>query len=243
MGLGIIPLLIFTPSIILILSAVLPAVYLLFYVYKKDRLEKESIRFLLKLVLMGIVSTILALVTESLGMNVLPSLVQEGSVKYNLILYFIIVGLSEEGFKYLLLKIKTWQSPEFNCQFDGVVYAVFVSLGFALWENISYVLSYGFATALVRAITAIPGHACFGVFMGAFYGFAKRYELAGAVKEASICRKLALIVPVLLHGAYDYFATSVETSGDFIFLVFIIALFVIAYKLVNKLSNKDQYIQ
>lgn len=87
---------------------------------------------------------------------------------------FVIVAIAEESSKYFFLKKRTWNNPEFNCQYDGVVYAVFVSLGFALWENINYVLSYGFSTAIVRAITAIPGHACFGVFMGVFYGLARK---------------------------------------------------------------------
>ena len=67
-------------------------------------------------------------------------------------MYFVVVAISEEGFKYVLLKKRTWKSREFNCEFDGVVYAVFVSLGFALWENIFYVLSYGFATAVARLV-------------------------------------------------------------------------------------------
>ena len=70
---------------------------------------------------------------------------------YNAIMYFGIVAFSEEGAKYFLLRRRTWHSAAFNCQFDGVVYAVFVALGFALWENISYVLMYGLSTALVRA--------------------------------------------------------------------------------------------
>ena len=72
---------------------------------------------------------------------------------YNAIMYFGIVAFSEEGAKYFLLRRRTWHSAAFNCQFDGVVYAVFVALGFALWENISYVLMYGLSTALVRAIS------------------------------------------------------------------------------------------
>ena len=98
---------------------------------------------------------------------------------YNAIMYFGIVAFSEEGAKYFLLRRRSWHSAAFNCQFDGVVYAVFVALGFALWENISYVLMYGLSTALVRAVTAVPGHACFGVFMGVWYGLAKRLTAQG----------------------------------------------------------------
>ena len=152
---------------ILIAAAVIPAIVLLRFVYKEDRLDKESPGLLLSLVIFGILSTFAAIVTEQIGEAILGILLPQSSTAYNVLLYFVVVALSEEGFKYLLLKKRTWYSSEFNCQFDGVVYAVFVALGFALWENISYVLMYGLGTAAVPAVTAVPGHPGFGVFMGA----------------------------------------------------------------------------
>ena len=139
---------------ILIAAAVIPAIVLLRFVYKEDRLDKESPGLLLSLVIFGILSTFAAIVTEQIGEAILGILLPQSSTAYNVLLYFVVVALSEEGFKYLLLKKRTWYSSEFNCQFDGVVYAVFVALGFALWENISYVLMYGLGTAAVRAVTA-----------------------------------------------------------------------------------------
>lgn len=155
---------------ILIAAAVLPAIFLLVHVYRADKLEKEPAPLLISLALYGIAATFIALVLERAGSFLLGLWFEEGSVAYNAIMYFGIVAFSEEGAKYFLLRRRTWHSAAFNCQFDGVVYAVFVALGFALWENISYVLMYGLSTALVRAVTAVPGHACFGVFMGVWYG-------------------------------------------------------------------------
>ena len=152
------------------------------------------------------------------------------------------MGHDEEGFKYLLLKRRTWLSPAFNCQFDGVVYAVFVSLGFALWENIDYVVMYGFSTALVRAVTAVPGHACFGVFMGAWYGLAKRYENYGYPEKSRRCRTLAVPLPTLLHGAYDLIATLEHSALSWGFAGFILALFAAALYAVKKLSREDRFI-
>jgi hypothetical protein len=187
---------------ILIAAAVIPAIVLLRFVYKEDRLDKESPGLLLSLVIFGILSTFAAIVTEQIGEAILGILLPQSSTAYNVLLYFVVVALSEEGFKYLLLKKRTWYSGEFNCQFDGIVYAVFVALGFALWENISYVLMYGLGTAAVRAVTAVPGHACFGVFMGAFYGLAKRYDNFGDEYRSRRCRRFAVLVPVLLHGSH-----------------------------------------
>ena len=225
--------------LVLIAAAVIPAVYLLVRVYRADRLEKEPVRLLIRLVILGVIATALAGLTEQLGDSLLQSVFPEENVLYNLLLYFVVVAVSEEGFKYLLLRWRTWNSPEFNCQFDGVVYAVFVSLGFALWENIFYVLNFGFTTAVARAVTAVPGHAAFGVFMGVWYGVAKRYELAGYSEEAKSARRNALVIPVLLHGTYDFIATYQNEWMSLIFLAFVIWMFRTALKLVKKTSAED----
>lgn len=231
-----------TYNFILIAAAVIPAVFLMIRVYRSDRLEAESPRLLWQLVKAGILSSLLALLEERIGSAILNRLVEPNTVLYNAILYFVIVAVAEESSKYLLLRRSSWRTPEFNCQYDGVVYAVFVSLGFALWENISYVMSYGFSTALVRAVTAIPDHACFGVFMGVFYGAAKKYANAGAAGVSKACRMLAVLFPALLHGAYDYIASMEQQSGSWYFIGFVAVLFLVSFLLVGKAAKKDQFI-
>ena len=180
---------------ILIAAAVIPAIFLLVHVYRADKLETEPAPLLISLVLYGIAATFIALLLERFGSWLLGRYFPEDSTPYNVLMYFGVVAFSEEGAKYFLLKRRTWRSAAFNCQFDGVVYAVFVALGFALWENISYVLMYGLSTALVRAVTAVPGHACFGVFMGVWYGLAKRLHGQGKDGASKLCRVLALLLP------------------------------------------------
>ena len=233
---------ILTYNYILIAAAVIPAVWLMIRVYQSDRLEKESPYLLWNLVRAGILSSLLALVEERILSAVLNQYVEPNTVTYNLILYFCIVATAEESSKYIFMKQNSWNNREFNCLYDGVVYAVFVSLGFALWENISYVLNFGFTTALARAVTAIPGHACFGVFMGVFYGIAKKYDNAGESGKSVLFRVLSLIVPMLLHGTYDYIATLEQTESGWYFLPFIMALFVVSYILVGQTSKKDRRI-
>ena len=228
---------------ILIAAAVIPAIVLLVKVEREDRLEKESRGLLLSLVAFGIVSTAIASLGERLGIALLTAIFREESVLYNILLYFGVVAFSEEGAKYVLLKRRTWNNPEFNCQYDGVVYSVFVALGFALWENIGYVAMYGLGTALVRAVTAVPGHACFGVFMGTWYGMAKRREGAGDYAGSRRMRTRALLVPAVLHGFYDFAATYNNSVMNLVFLVFIILMFVTAVRLVKHVSANDTYIE
>ena len=227
---------------LLIAAAVVPAAALMLYVYRADRLEKEPTVLLWTLILQGIISTSLAVFTERIGTRMLDWFLSPSSSAYQILFNFLVVGLSEEGFKYLLLKMRTWKSPHFNCRFDGVVYAVFVSLGFALWENIDYVVMYGFGTAVLRALTAVPGHACFGVFMGAWYGAAKSHENKGDRDAAALCRKLAVLCPVLLHGLYDFIATMDGGGLSWVFVGFIALLFLLSYAMIRRLSRQDHAI-
>lgn len=247
----------------LILAAVIPALLLLIQVYRADRLEKEPISMLLGLVICGIIAAELASLSEQAGIWILdrfyaPSIQLESPAAaffkasaqasdrdvrlYYGLLFFAVVGLSEEGFKYLLLRLRTWRSPQFNCTFDGVVYAVFVSLGFALWENVLYVLEYGFATAVARAFTAVPGHACFGIFMGTWYGAAKRRALFGQGGRSRFYRLMALVMPVLLHGSYDYIALAENSELGWLFFPFIALLYLSSLILVRRLSRKDSFL-
>ena len=226
----------------LIAAAVIPAVFLMIKVYRSDKLEKESPYMIWHLVRAGILSALLALVEERVLSALLDMAVPVESPLYNIILYFGIVAFAEESSKYILMRKETWNSWEFNCQFDGVVYAVFVSLGFALWENISYVMMYGFGTAVVRAVTAIPGHACFGVFMGVFYGISKRLFYRGHSSASKLMRVLAVVIPALLHGTYDYIATMETDEGSGYFIGFVLVLFVVSFFLVGKTAKEDRVI-
>lgn len=225
---------------ILTIAAIIPAILLMRVVYKADKLDKEPGRLLLSLVIWGIVSTTIAVVLEQIGSMILSPL-NPNSLMYNILMYFGVVAFAEEWSKYILLKWRTWKHPAFNCQFDGVVYAVFVSLGFALWENIQYVAMYGFETAIVRAFTAVPGHCCFAVFMGVWYGMAKRYEFAGEFQKSRTARRMCVVMPALMHGTYDFIATW-DRGISVLFIVFVVIMFVWASRLVKNMSKNDKYI-
>lgn len=226
---------------LLIVAAVVPAIYLMIKVYKLDRLDKESPTMLRSMVTGGILSALMALVIEKILSLLLDLLVPAGTVLYNVLLYFVVVGFTEEGCKYFMLRRRSWYSVEFNCLYDGVVYAAFTSLGFALWENISYVLHFGFSTALVRAVTAIPGHTCFGVFMGLLYGCSRGYAYLQEGTKSKLLRILCVLIPSLIHGAYDYIASMQTKNADWIFLVFILCLFAVSYLLAKRMSQNDRY--
>ena len=206
----------------LMFIALLPAVVLVVYIYRKDRTDKEPPALLAKLLGYGALSCLPAIVVE-------------------LILSAVVAGLTEETCKFLFLRT-TWRSPAFDYQFDAIVYAVMVALGFAAFENVKYVYSYGFATGLVRAVTAVPGHAIFGVFMGYFYGYAKLSDYWGRDEDRKAYLALSVVVPILLHGCYDFLAFAQEGDSRFtlLFYAYLIALYVFGIRRVNRSSRDDR---
>ena len=105
-----------------------------------------------------------------------------------------------------------------------------------------YVYSYGFATGLVRAVTAVPGHAIFGVFMGYFYGYAKLSDYWGRGEDRKAYLALSVVVPVLLHGCYDFLAFAQESDSRFtlLFYAYLIALYVFGIRRVNRSARDDR---
>ena len=225
----------------LMFIALLPAVVLVVYIYRKDRTDKEPPALLAKLLGYGALSCLPAIVVEL----ILSAVIERLNVRNVCLGYFleafVVAGLTEETCKFLFLRT-TWRSPAFDYQFDAIVYAVMVALGFAAFENVKYVYSYGFATGLVRAVTAVPGHAIFGVFMGYFYGYAKLSDYWGRDEDRKAYLALSVVVPVLLHGAYDFIATYEYDGYAWIFVAFVVLLFAAAYRMIKKLSRDDRFI-
>lgn len=230
--------------------AIIPSLFLLFFIYKKDKREKEPLKKLFGCFLFGVIIIVPILIMETVTELIFENFTTEGSIAYAIVDGFIVAALAEELFKYLALKKRTWKSPDFNCTFDGIVYSVFVSLGFATFENIMYVMDGGLSTAILRMFTSVPGHACDAVYMGYFYSLAKKFSLAGDKKSEKKYKRLALFVPIMLHGLYDCLISFEESVvgeavvmlGILLWITFIVALFIVTFLLVNKASKNDVYL-
>ena len=215
--------------------AIIPGILIIIYVYRKDKVEKEPVGLIIKLIFFGVLSCFAAAFLEQAEAALLP-VYQEGTVQYALLNSFAMAALVEETVKYLATRLGSWKYQGFNYRFDGIVYAVSAAVGFALYENIMYVASYGLATAIVRAFTAVPLHAFCGVFMGVFYSYSKKASIQG--KSPAKWTLLALIVPMIIHGIYDTFAFLGE-AGTVPLLVFVVILYIAAIRTINKCSRED----
>ncbi len=222
--------------------AFLPGVALLVYVYNKDRVEKEPLGLLLLLLLGGLLSCGVAFLGETAFQNILDFIMEYGTIGYVFVEMFFGVALIEEGAKYFFLNLYTWKNKNFNCTFDGMIYAVFASLGFAIGENVLYVLSYGFEIAVARAFTAVPGHMVFSIIMGVFYSRAKMLKEHYPGSNYRLCSAMGLISATIVHGLYDFLISIDSEIAIIIWYVFVGAIFIYGFVTIRKESKNDQYI-
>ncbi|AZU63172.1 glutamic-type intramembrane protease PrsW [Neobacillus mesonae] len=194
-----------------ILSAgIAPGLALLSYFYLKDEYEPEPISFVLRTFLYG------ALLVFPI-MFIQHVLETEHLVKSDLFDAFFSTGLLEEFFKWFVLFYAVYQHVEFDEPFDGIVYGVAVSLGFATIENIFYLIANGVGHAMSRALLPVSSHALFGVIMGFYLGKAKFTE--GTKAKWLI---LSLFIPYILHSFYDFILLSLE---HWVYIIFPFMIF------------------
>lgn len=228
-------------GLIYLAAAVIPAIILMVYIYRHDKREKEPAKLLLRCVIGGCLSAFAAMIIESGAtwlMDWYFSRHGASSVQYA-IMTAIMVGLAEEGAKYFFLK-RSWSSPEFNYRFDGMVYAVFVSLGFAALENVLYVFSYGdMSVAVQRAILTIPAHASFAVYMGLYYARAKMAYVRGNAYGATLNQWLAYLSAVFLHAVYDGAIMIGSDASMIFFYVFVIILDIMVIHTIRNEARRD----
>jgi RsiW-degrading membrane proteinase PrsW (M82 family) len=220
--------------------AVVPGILLMIYIYILDRSDREPGFLIVKLMFFGVVSALVASLIERAAIALLDSNGIADERKYLMLESYLCIGLVEEGMKFYYLKKKTWRTRDFDYTFDAIVYSVSVSLGFAIFENILYVYSYGLEVGITRAFTAIPGHFFDAILMGIFYGAAMRQYYKGSpapvYKFSLLC---ALAIPVFIHGTYDFFAMSPDYP-TWVFYVYLASLYITCFWLVNVFSKRDR---
>lgn len=183
--------------LVLLALALAPGGAIGIYIYLKDKHEREPVGLLLRSFLFGILSVFITLLI-SWPLDILVP-VEEHDLTEQAVHAFLLVALIEEFSKFIFVRGILYNNKHFNEPFDGIVYSVMVSMGFATLENVVYVFNNGIGTALFRMFTAVPAHACFAILMGYYLGKAK-FE-----HNKSFYAWHALGIATLLHGVYDYF--------------------------------------
>lgn len=223
--------------------AVAPGIAVCLFIYSLNKYGKESLRFLVISFILGMAATLPALLVQLMVEDVRTEPWRHSIASY--VWYaFAIVALSEEGSKFLVLRLYAYPKRAFREPFDGVVFCVMIGMGFATVENIEYVHKFGLETGVSRFFLAIPAHAAFAVLMGYPVGRAKfeRSRSFGLLAKG-------LLVAVLFHGSFDFFlfaqqnreATKYLSTGVLSFGAF--ATFYIAVRLAMRALRMHRAMQ
>ena len=216
----------------ILLISFAPVLLILLYVYYRDKYEKEPLKVLFKALAAGAIIVIPVMFIE-VGLDKIVHI--EDKIANAFYQGFAVAGFTEELFKFLAFYLIIWKNKNFNEPFDGIIYAVFISLGFAAVENLFYVIEGGGGVAALRAFTAVPAHTFFGITMGYYFGFGRFKE-----ELSSKFLWLALIVPMILHGFYDFFLMSENGWLMLTFVPFFVYLWIAGFKKMRKLSDASK---
>ena len=208
-------------TILILTAALLPAILLGLYIWRQDS-KPEPTNCLVKAVLYGIGICIPVVIMEmGIGTILFGAGGKPTTIVGTTIQAFFVAALPEESFKLLALWLVLRKNPYFDEHFDGIVYAVFVGLGFAAIENVFFLINNvdnWLSIAISRSLLAVPGHYAFAVLMGYYYSV---YHFVDQSSRTAAC---VIFVPVIPHGIYDALAfcsTVNEYLGGLCFVILI----------------------
>ena len=218
-----------------LLITILPSILIVTFFVKSDRFQEPNSQ-IIKIFFYGILICFPAYYLNTVLGNIYAS----RGVSESLISSFLTAAPVEEILKFSVLYSLVYKMKDFNEPIDGLVYGVTVSLGFATLENIYYVyvLSDYFETtsralAIGRSFSSIPAHGIFGATMGYFF---MKYSFIGKKNNLALC----MIAPILLHGAYNFFAHSYFIISLLIIIISWVVLLRAFSRLKKSQKNKKQ---
>ncbi|BAU28921.1 RsiW-degrading membrane proteinase PrsW (M82 family) [Aneurinibacillus soli] len=210
-------------------AAIAPGIAILSYFYLKDKYEIEPLHMVVKMFIIGLLLVFPVMVVqfgfqEELQLGVFAQ-------------SYVLAGFLEEFFKWFIIYYTVYQHVEFDEPYDGIVYAVAVSLGFATLENFFYLREHGgAAAAFYRALLPVSGHGLFGVLMGYYFGKAK-FSVGRTRRRLYLVISLAL--PVMLHGTYDFILLMQQPIWPWLMVPFMLFLWLLALNLSRVALNRS----
>lgn len=224
--------------LIVLLAAIAPVLIALWYIFRKDKINPEPTKWLVKALWFGVLSALLSfafstpasfLFDMEVDAETYPSIFDAFADA------FLLAAIPEELAKFIMLWLLLRKNPFFDEKFDGIVYAVCIGMGFAGIENVMYLFgglddNSWIGTGIARALFSIPGHFLFAVLMGYYYSL-NHFHISRSIKT----KAMILAAPIFAHGVFDGILFSMQVNEGLAVICMIAFLFFF-----NKLRKKGK---
>lgn len=257
-------------AIIQTLLSVIPSLLLCFAVYKLDKTDKEPPKLLALLFFAGfigffplfhlqnlIVSVIDKAFTNQITTNApSPVQLQDASFQFlhHILLCIFAYALPEVLMQWVLLVVLTKNKKDFNCLFDGLLYSIILSFGFAISKNLCVTWTQGWKEFFIRALAAIPMYLMISIVCGVFYTlwhtYDRVYETEAVLIEQSTIQKhsirrplslfaLSFFIPFIIHGFMSYTLLTQSGFAKIAFYCLVALLYITFFIVIIKFSRRD----
>ena len=228
---------------LLLSLCVIPSMLILWYIYIKDKSEKEPFYLIIILFIGGIISCLISILISIISKQYIPYLNMN---YYNMNIFeifvkvFVVITLSEELTKWIINYITIWRNKNFKHIYDPIIYSACTALGFATFENIIYVTNYhnnGIMIAIMRGLISIPSHAVFGIYSGFYLGISKNAYVCDKKDKALKYKILSLLAPIILDFTFDILLIKTNIIKYSLFIIYLTILYITALKKIKRLSS------
>ncbi len=232
-------------KILYVMIIFLPSIVLWIYINRFDK-EKEPKKVLIKMFFSGVLAAIATILLSSIIDWIMPGFIEYETSSLSKMFVYIFLGIAliEEVTKWVAMILFGWKDSNLNSTYDIILYSMLIALGFATFENILYAINGDFISAIVRAFTAVPGHVIDGTFMGYYFYKSRLAGINSDLKAKKIYLSKAILIPTITHTIYDLLANFYDNTYVLIvFVVFILIEYIIAIKLIRRMSKNSRKIQ
>lgn len=237
--------------ILFLVTVIAPILFWLRFFIWEDRSEPEPRKLLIKVFILGMGTSFLALAMEGIIFKIsrfffdnrfdIPESISKISI--GIIVAFFLVSIVEELLKYSVLKEYIYKKTDFNQIADGVFYATTIALGFSVVENAFYFLKFAFylttpltfwgigIASMSRGIVTVLLHITASGIIGYSLG---KMKFTKEHKKSIVAG--ALIIAISLHTLFNLFVSLPDWSNLAFPLVFFIFIYLL--KILNKPESR-----
>ena len=206
--------------VLVLLASFIPSI-LLFLFLRKNREDEDYRKTCDKLFWQGILIATAVGLADAVVVLLwrLTGLAEKNRIVDLLFRTFIVNATVEEMMKFLTGRKFIKKDLARVSRLDVITYMAIAAMAFGLFEDILYMFQTNIGQILVRGF--LMGHVGYGMIMGRLYG-------KGMKENRTVYKVLALLVPIFLHGLYN-FSLGEGLPDVFAFIVVTETLLVTAY--------------